>query len=228
MTIAAISPSSPAADPVESLVSASDTVFFGILGRLEAQTMVPGQRLIETDLMAQFSVSRNSVREALQRLAAEGVVELLRHKGAAIRSLSLRETLDVIDVAERMTGLLARSAARGADAAAHTRTLQRIVRELEAADAARDVALFSTTRRRFYRTLLEMGGNLELKRLFPSIHMPIVHAQHRLPTLQTLRLADYRAIAKAVVAGDGDAADEAGAQHVRNVRQAILEESRQA
>ena len=95
-------------------VSASDLVFFGIVNGLELQKLVPAQRLVESDLAAQFAVGRNSVREALQRLAAEGIVELHRHKGAAIRTLSLQETLDVLDVAERMTGLLARSAARGA------------------------------------------------------------------------------------------------------------------
>jgi hypothetical protein len=38
----------------------------------------------------------------LQRLVGEGVVELLRHKGAVIRSLSFQDTLDVLDVAELM------------------------------------------------------------------------------------------------------------------------------
>ena len=48
-----------------------------------------------------------------QQLAADGIVDVFRHKGAVIKSLSVRETLDVLDVAERMTSLLARSAAHG-------------------------------------------------------------------------------------------------------------------
>src|SRR5215212_3192469 len=92
--------------------TSSDLVFFGIVNELEAQTLVPGQRLVEVDLASQFGVGRNSVREALQRLAAEGVVDLFRHKGAVIRSLTVKQTLDVLDVAERMMGLLARTAAR--------------------------------------------------------------------------------------------------------------------
>ena len=59
---------------------------------------MPGQRLVEVDLAAQFGVSRNSVREALQRLAAQGLVDLFRNKGAAIRTLSPQETLEVLDV----------------------------------------------------------------------------------------------------------------------------------
>jgi DNA-binding GntR family transcriptional regulator len=53
--------------------SASDSVFFGIMNGLELGTFVPGQRLVETDLVEQFGVGRNSVREALQRLAAEAL-----------------------------------------------------------------------------------------------------------------------------------------------------------
>ena len=51
--------------------SASDTVYFGIVNGLDTHHVVPGQRLVEGDLAAQFGVGRNSVREALQRLAAD-------------------------------------------------------------------------------------------------------------------------------------------------------------
>ncbi|MNN45280.1 hypothetical protein D3C81_1596060 [compost metagenome] len=69
-----------------------------------------------------------------------------------------------------------------------------------------------------------MGGNRELIRLFPTIQMPIVHAQHRLASLQQIRLADYRRIAAAVLAGEPDEAEATAVAHVRNVRQAILAE----
>ncbi len=206
--------------------SASDLVFFGIVNGLELQTFVPSQRLVEGDLSVQFGVGRNSVREALQRLSAEGIVELLRHKGAVIRSLSLQDTLDVLDVAERMTGLLARAAARNStQQGLVVKAMDQSLREAAAAESTLDAAAFAVARRRFYRALLDMGGNRELKRLFPAIQMPIVYAQHRLPTLQKLRLRDYQKIASAVKSGDGHAADAQGSAHVRNVRKEILKRS---
>src|SRR5262245_52240760 len=51
----------------------------------------PGERLTEAQLTRQFNVSRSSAREALSRLAAEGVVELSRHRGAKIRTYSEKE-----------------------------------------------------------------------------------------------------------------------------------------
>ncbi len=208
--------------PAEAPVSASDAVFFGIVNGLELQKFVPAQRLVEIDLAEQFGVGRNSVREALQRLAAEGMVELQRHKGAVIRSLSIQETLDVLEVAERMTGLLARAAARGAAASGLSPSLSESLKALKAADDANDSGSFTSARRRFYRCMLDMGGNRELKRLFPTIQMPIVYAQHRLPALQKIRLRDYRKIATAVRAGREDEAEAAGAAHVQHVRQEIV------
>ena len=202
--------------------SASDSVFFGIVNGLDVHEFVPGQRLVEADLAAHFGVGRNSVREALQRLAAEGIVEIFRHKGAAIRSLTLLETIDVLDVAERMTGLLARSAARGVSAGRPSQPIERALEQLTDADRAHDQDAFGRARRSFYRALLETCGSRELRRLFPSIQMPIVYAQHRLSMLQKIRLRDYHAMGRAVLDGDELAADEAGMAHVRNVREEIF------
>jgi DNA-binding GntR family transcriptional regulator len=202
--------------------SASDAVFFGLMNGLELRRFVPGQRLVEVDLAAQFGVSRNSVREALQRLQAEGIVETVRYKGAVIRVLGLQETLDVLDVAERMTGLLARSAARGVAAGAPKEALARALQLLRASGATQEAEAFAQARRSFYRALLEASGSRELRRLFPSIHMPIVHAQYPVASLQKLRLRDYAAIGKAVLGGREDAADAAGSAHVRRVREEIL------
>ncbi|ART54141.1 GntR family transcriptional regulator [Acidovorax carolinensis] len=208
--------------------SASDTIFYGVLTGLEAQRFVPGQRLVEVDLAAQFGVGRNSVREALQRLAADGIVDTFRHRGVAIKSLSVQQTLDVLEVAERMTGLLARSAARGIAAGKAADTIAQALDHLRAAEKAQDNEAFGRARRNFYRALLEASGSLELRRLFPSIQMPIVYAQHRFSTLQKLRLRDYVLIGRSVIAGDEAAADAAGMQHVRNVRAEILRKLKDA
>lgn len=210
------------AEPAEAeRATASDAVFFGVLRGLESQVFVPGQRLVEADLSATFGVSRNSVREGLQRLVAEGVVELLKHKGAVIRTLGLQDTMDVLDVAELMTGLLARAAARNHTDTARARMLRESLRDLSRADEARDGLAFTLARRQFYRTLLDLARNRELRRLFPTIHMPIVYAQHRLPSLQQIRLRDYKRIATAVLAGKAEEAEALGREHVQTIRKCL-------
>jgi DNA-binding GntR family transcriptional regulator len=215
-----VPPAKDAADDV--LASASDIVFLGITNGLALQKFVPRQRLVETDLAVQFGVGRNSVREALHRLEAEGVVDLIRHKGAVIRSLSEQETMDVLDVAERMMGLLARSAARSISSGQSPQAIENALEQLIASNDEHDATAFSNARRTFYRALLDTSGSRELRRLFPSIHMPIVYAQHRLTGLQKLRLRDYLVIGKAILQGDEVGAETAGTTHVRNVREEIL------
>lgn len=204
--------------------SASSAVSHGILNGLAEQKFVPGQRLVELDLAEQYGVSRNSVREALQQLAAQGVVDILRNKGAAIRSLGPQETLDVLDVAERMTGLLARSAAQGISAGRPREPIEQALAELAQADASHDANAFARARRGLYRALLATSGSHELRRLFSSIQMPIIYAQHRPAALQRMRMRDYQAICEAVLRGDAGAADQAGMRHVQNVRAAIVQQ----
>jgi len=209
---------SPSAESIDIPQSTADVVFHGIVEGLALQKFVPGQRLVEVDLATQFGVSRNSVREALQRLAAQGLVTLYRNKGAVIRSLSLQETLEVFDVAERMTGLLARSAARRIAVGAAREPIKQALAQLKEANRAQDQDAFAHARRGFYRALLATSGSRELRRLLPAIHMPIVYAQHRPAALQQMRMRDYRTMCQAILAGNEDAADAAGIQHVRNVR----------
>ena len=58
----------------------------------------PGDWLPELDLAAKFQVSRSPVREALLFLESEGVVVTEPHKGARVRPLSAKETLDIAEI----------------------------------------------------------------------------------------------------------------------------------
>lgn len=223
MPKASPTPAQPATENAkrQSPASASDIVFFGIVRGLERHTFVPSQRLVEADLAEQFNVGRNSVREALQRLAAEGIVELNRHRGASIRSLTLQEARDVMEVAELLTGLLARAAARHGKRSPHAAELRQALAEIASDRVKSNAEAFSKARRNFYRSLLDIATNRELNRLFPAVQMHVVHAQYRTPDLLEMRLADYARIGAAVLAGDGRRAEAAGIEHVRHVRDAI-------
>lgn len=198
------------------------TVYLGILQDLEAGRMVPGQRLIETELAGRFEVGRNAVREAMQHLAVRGVVDLSRNRSPAIRRLDPAETFEVLEVAQAMTVLAVRAAAAGF-ADHHHEPLAGAIGELDEAASDGEAAAFSKARRNFYRVLLLIGGNRELQRLFPAIGIHIIHAQYPSPRLRGIRLADYQAIARAVAARDMDAAEHAARAHVDNVRAVIRE-----
>src|SRR3546814_1811285 len=112
----------------------------------------------------------------MQHLAARGVVDLSPNRSPAIRKLDLAESMEVLDVASAMTRLLVRGAAAAyrPEVAA---LLQSAMKDLAEAASASEPGHFGVARRRFYRSLLLIGGNRELQRIFPAIGIHIIHAQ---------------------------------------------------
>src|SRR5579863_5768271 len=75
----------------------------------------PGWRLVEWELTSRFGVSRGPVREALRRLAAEGLIEHRPHRGAEVRRLTVREMRELFQIRVEIESLAARLAAVAAE-----------------------------------------------------------------------------------------------------------------
>lgn len=183
-----------------------------ILHGLAEGRFAPGQRLSEPGLMARYGISRSTVREALGRLAADGVVALVPHRGATIRRLDPAEIDGVLRVAQVLLGLAARQAAEAVAAGADSTAL----REAAAQYAQAPEAERSQARARYYRALAVLGGNAELMRLMPSIQMPLVRAQLRGQAIPAG--PGQAALVAAVVHGNPGAAEAAAHAHLARLR----------
>jgi DNA-binding GntR family transcriptional regulator len=114
----------------ETLKSASSPVFIGVIRRLKQQQFVLSQRLIKGNLAAMIGVGRNSVQAALARLAPERSVEMHLYREASIRSLSLQDTRDVLEVAELRMSMPGGDAAHNAKHPPNTNELRSAPMEL--------------------------------------------------------------------------------------------------
>lgn len=218
---AELSAQSRIGSPEEEPVSAADRVCFEVVRALEQGRLVPGQRIVETELAVRLGVGRNAVREAIQRLAAKGIVDVSRNRSPAIRTVDLEETLQVLEVAAEMFALLARTAARNYRAAAHGPRLRAVLAQLLEIRTARDRATFSVSRRAFYKALLEVSGNRELQRQFTGLQMQIIYAQYQSEQLQEARMVDYHGICTCVMEGNIRRAEAMAREHVRHVGRII-------
>jgi DNA-binding GntR family transcriptional regulator len=205
------------------LQGASQSVYHGILKSLEAGEVVPGQRLTEAELAAQFGVGRNAVREAMQRLSARGVVNLHRNRSASIRQIDSAEADEIYDVSGAMTELLFSLAAVHYDADKHGEELQAALRELKAAYADGEEFIFSRSRRGIYRVALKIANNRELTRIFPAIGTHIINAKYQSRGLQTIRFRHYQKVGAAIAAGDARRAAKLARTHNEQMRLAIRE-----
>jgi DNA-binding GntR family transcriptional regulator len=78
-------------------------------GILEGR-FVPGQRLVEIDLMTELGVTRSAVREALRRIATDGLVRIERNRGASVRKISRKDVSDILDILDDLSIFVIRKA----------------------------------------------------------------------------------------------------------------------
>lgn len=198
-------------------------VYRGIVDGLYRGRYVPGQRLVEADLTRDFEVGRGSVREALSRLAAEGLVSMNLHRSATIRSLSRAETRDLVALLEVLNGFSARLAAERVEEGANRKMMAEAYATLADPEVQRDFLRFARARNAFYKTMTTIGANHELARLMPRTNVDLIRVQFRSYTTvdDDLRMEDYRAIYDAIDEGSSRKAETAAKTHIRRLGDAI-------
>lgn len=196
-------------------LSTSDRIVRDILRGLYEGRYVAGQRLVEPDLVARYEVSRSTVREALKRLAAQGVVEAHHNRGARIRQLTKEEARNVLMITEVIVGLAARLAAANIGApGAHDR-LSEVLETLLVASRHAEKYDFVRARNRFHRTLARISANPELEQMLSNMQVHLV--RNRLVLRPEDREASYRAMGEAILAGDEAKAEACARAHVRRM-----------
>ncbi|MFC9122793.1 GntR family transcriptional regulator [Streptomyces sp. NPDC057067] len=197
----------------------------GIREALAAGDMVPGQRLVEQELSEVFRATRSSVREALQDLAAEGLVELIPRRGARVRVISVEEAIQITECRALLEGLCARRAAQYA-ADEVRRELKEIGSAMTRAVEDGDPDAYSVLNRRLHECVGEVSDQKVAQALLERMNGQMVRYQFRLalrPGRPAQSLPQHLAIIEAVVAGDPDAAEAAARAHVESVVEALRE-----
>ena len=178
--------------------------------------LLPGARLSETEIAAQVGLSRQPVREAFIRLAADGLAEVLPQRGTYIGRISMRAVRSARFIREAVEADLAREVARlRPDLGAMAAELDVQAR----ADAAGDVPGFIQSDDRFHRAMAEAarqpGVWHDLERLKAQMNR-MRHLSMRVFD-RSATIAQHRTILAALQAGDADAAEAAIRTHLRQM-----------
>ena len=190
-----------------------------LAGRLE-----PGAELAEVALAREFGTSRGPLREALGRLASEGLVTVTPRRGAVVTQLSRREFIEAYQVREALETLAVRLAVPLMSDAevAHLRELCELMAR---AASGGEVRLFFDTNNSFHEALVRGSRNRKLH----EVHRMLVgQMAPYLPRSLELRgnleqsVAEHAAILAAIQARDAKRAARLLAEHIE-VPQRVLE-----
>ena len=179
--------------------------------------LTPGTVLHEIALARSLGVSRGPIREALGRLATEGLVTIRPRRGAVVRALSSEEFIEAYQVREALEMMAVRLAVprlTAEDLAA----MERLIEEMALRAEAGDVQGFFEANAAFHQCFFEVAGNSMLAELYQQLRGQI--DRHRLRSLELrgdLRrsIAEHGAILSAAEAGDVERAVHLTSEHIR-------------
>ncbi|PRA79006.1 GntR family transcriptional regulator [Microbacterium sp. MYb66] len=194
----------------------SDQIYAMIKAMIKESTLAPGEQLVESQLARQLQVSQAPVRDALKRLAHEGLVSHVRHQGNFVASYSAEEAEHAKMARVELEGLAGRLACGSLDADRRSE-LASLIAQMHEAAAAADLARFRELDFAFHRAVIEASGNAYLPRMWDLLE-PSLRVMHVLgdPTFtgDWHEVADWhKSLLDLLDAGDPEAASALFRRH---------------
>jgi DNA-binding GntR family transcriptional regulator len=200
-------------------MTASRRVYLSLRQRIVGMSMLPGERIVERDIAEEFGTSRTPVHEAVQRLADEGLIEVIPRSGTFVARIPL-DALEEANLVRHAleTAIIEKAATRaGGEGAARLRA---VLAEQEAAIAANDLHGFHRADEGFHALLSELSG-------YPGVWPIIQQAKTQMDRYRQLTLPlegrmagvleEHRAVVEAIEAQDPQRAVAAMREHLDHV-----------
>lgn len=152
------------------LPSLADVAYRQVREAILSGALAPGQAIGQEEVAGRIGTSRVPLREALQRLEAEGLVVLRPRRGYVVTSLDPDDIIDIFDIRmllEERAGYLATLRATPADVVA-VRELLDAMEDMTIGNAA-EAALFAERNRAFHERLFAGSGRRQLCRLMTTL-----------------------------------------------------------
>ncbi|MEO8308912.1 MAG: GntR family transcriptional regulator [Pseudomonadota bacterium] len=187
-----------------------------IRNQIRCRRFVPGQRLVEFDVTRRTGGSRFKVREALQRLQAEGLVDIEEFRGASVRNASMDEVRQLYRARAALEGLCAADFTRKASREQRAKLLK-IAEAMENSVDKGAPESFGSLNAQWHGLIMDGSGNPVIQGVVQRLNTPIHHLLfetfYRAERLRSAA-ADHKTILEAIMDNDPAAAETAMRQHV--------------
>ena len=180
-----------------------------------------GAQLRQTEIAAQYKVSRMPVREALRQLEAEGLIVVYPGRGAFVNRLTRAEIEEIYEIRV----LLESHALRQAYPALSPTILAQAEAYLVELEGANDGLTFGQLDEAFHRTIYAPAGRPRLLNLISTLRNQVtqfLYMASPMERYQSHSLQEHRQILDACRSGDLNAAVKALEIHLHNSAQTII------
>ena len=201
----------------------SDQIYDYLRGEILTGRFAPGERLDLGEMVERLKVSKMPVKEAIGRLAAEGLLEVQAQRGTFISRVEpreLAETFEVRRALEMLAGELACAHVKKTD----IERLRKLIAEMEQSS---EVAHHLELNFQFHSLIVELSGNRKLVETYHRLRVPIqVAGIHYRSENWTARIAqeqkEHRAIVRALEQKDAAATAQAVREHIKRGGASLL------
>ncbi len=209
---------------LNSRPSLSEAVYEMIKQRLLSQELEPGTKLREEDLADQLGVSRTPVREAINKLEREGLVEIIPRYGTFVANISSKDVEEIYQIREALE-CLAMRLALPRFSKDKLLELARIHKECKVPLEKGDFDPFIKVDTAFHDLLVKLSKNKRLIRFMSNLNNQIRLGRlesFSVPGRARKSLAEHQRIIEAMLEGNAEEAENLVRQHSRNVKDNIL------
>lgn len=192
------------------------------------QRLPAGTRLSVPDVARRLGISRSPAREAIARVAADGLVHIEPRRGAVVASITRNDLVEIYELREVLEGLACRQAAAriNEEQLAELRT---VMAEHRAAIEANDVPAHKTLDQRFHAGIRQVTGNQRLIESLDRLRGQVMIAMdttRRLPGGMLQAFTEHQEILAALAAHDPDRAEAAARAHIGRLLRGLKGEER--
>lgn len=186
----------------------------------------PGQALVEMTLAAQLGVSRAPLREALQSLSKDGLVETVPYRGTTVRTLSRRNIEEIYSLRGLHEGFAIRRITKRARET-DTDKLRTICQAMQKAAEAKDYKELNTQDDAFHRSLIILAEHDMLLSIWNQLAMrvrQIMSLRNQLNQNPMEIAMNHPPIVDAIAAGDADKAVHLIHKHVASAVDLLIDD----
>jgi len=196
-----------------------------IRDRIKVGQFVPGQRLVEADIIKTLNIPRSKVREAFQRLEAEGLIIIEEFRGASVKQLSIDEVRQIYRTRMALEGLAAAEfASRGTPE--QKQQLADLQDELDKWVESGDHDRFARLNSAWHNLIIDSAGNDYIRQFLDRLAIPIYRLLFS-TFYSSKRIIDankdHQVITAAIVESRADDAEKAMRNHITQGLESISE-----